>query len=183
MLPPLSLLLLFSPLLLLVVIPLCVWVHELAHAAMVLRLTGGRAVVVVGRLPAACVISLRRLEIRWHPSLRAAFCEWDARDVTVRTARRIIMAGPLANAVQSVLFLWLTIATWAAVPFWLWVELLTTFAVSGLICAVNLRSRPVNVLGKLTSTDGHKLRALRGLPADAVLTDGLRAVLSAGAAR
>jgi hypothetical protein len=80
-------------------------------------------------------------------------------------------------------FLWLTIATWAAVPFWLWVEFLTTFAVSGLICAVNLRSRPVNLLGTLTGTDGHKLRAMRGLPADAVLTDEIRAALSAAVAR
>jgi hypothetical protein len=183
MLPPLSLLILFSPVLLLVVIPLCVWVHELAHAAMVIRLTSGRAVVVVGRLPAAYVISLRRLELRWHPSLKAAFCSWDARGVTVGTARRIVIAGPLANAVQSGVFLWLTIATWAAVPFWLWVEFLTTFAVSGLICAVNLRSRPVNLLGTLTGTDGHKLRAMRGLPADAVLTDEIRAALSAAVAR
>jgi hypothetical protein len=182
MLPPLSLLLLFGPLLVLVVIPLCVWVHELGHAATVIGLTGGRPVVVVGRLPAACVISLRRLEIRWHPALKAAFCRWDTRGVTVGSARRIVMAGPLANGVQSVVFLWLTIATWAAVPFWLWVEFLTTFAISGLFGVVNLRSRPLNLLGTLTSTDGHKLRALRGLPADAVLTDELRAALSGAAA-
>ena len=104
-----------------------IWVHELAHAATVIGLTGGRPVVMVGRLPAACVISLRRLEIRWHPSLRAAFCRWDSRGVTVGSARRIVMAGPLANGDAVGRVPVVADRDLGRRPVLAWVEFITTF--------------------------------------------------------
>ena len=135
-------------------VPLLTLVHELGHAAAVLRFTQGRVHIQVGRADLAVKLSSGRLSIMLSPFGAGGFCRRE-QGCSRGQALIVALAGPAVNAVFAVL-LWLagTAASGTARP-----VLFTLSAVSGLY-VLNLIPRRAawNPITRGLPSDG--LRAL-----------------------
>jgi hypothetical protein len=165
----------------LVTAPILALVHELGHANAA-RHAGQRALVLAGRQPPLLTVRFERVEVRVSPIpppfrrgsphtptfRQPGLCVFELKGLTVGDYRRIVRAGPLAEAFAGACFCVLALLVKpGTIPFFV----LGGAALDGVVAAMwNLwpyrrRNSPA---------DGAKLRLLQGLPADRLVLDTRR---------
>lgn len=141
----------------LVIAPLlAVAVHECAHALVVVRQTGRRTGVVLGRGPRLARFSVGLIDVDLHLIALRDGCTVDLGGVPVSVARQALWAGPIADLVQAGLFL-LVLALAPGAASMTLVGLAGAYASWGLL---SLRSRSAMRWGRPYESDGFKLREL-----------------------
>jgi hypothetical protein len=161
-------------------------VHELGHAAAVMR-AGQRPVIVVGNRPPIFMRDFRRFDLLLHPAIgfdyfrfsrddeeeledeepdaHIARCTYSPVGLTVKQLRSISMSGPRASLLAAIVLAEVTylIGDAHTIPFWL-AALGSAFALyEGITTMIPLE------FGELSS-DGARLAELRGLDDDDVPT-------------
>jgi hypothetical protein len=168
------------PLVLYVVGPLLVLIHELGHASAVVR-AGRRPMVVVGKTPPLFARRFRTFDLAFHPRLPLShfyprtpwqripktyvgLCRYDPRGLKVRELRSISSAGPHVSIIAGLCLGALT-AVLPAGSVAFWVAALGAF--SALLDGFgNLVPRKQH--GRLFS-DGARMSRLRNLDAETVV--------------
>ncbi len=160
-----------------VMVPILGLVHELGHAAAVIR-AGKRPVVIIGQTPALIIHRFRKFDLHIHPQvgldqLRTPLreipesvyeCWFDARGLTVGQLRSIYSAGPHASILAAMLF---TIVVWfAPVGSLLFMVAAPTAVFAWIVGLANLI--PIRPGGRVL-TDGAKMAQIQGFDADLVL--------------
>jgi hypothetical protein len=171
-----------------VTVPILMIVHELGHAAAVVR-AGQRPVIVVGNRPPIFMRDFRRFDLLLHPAIgfdyfrftrdeeeeeaeedehahsHIARCTYSPVGLTVKQLRSISMSGPRASLLAAIVLAEVTylLGDPHTLPFWL-AALGAAFALyEGITTMIPLE------VGELSS-DGARLAELRGLDDDEVPT-------------
>jgi hypothetical protein len=163
-----------------VMTPLLVLIHELGHAAAVIS-TGRRPVVVIGKTPPWFARRFGSFDLAFHPRLPlsqfyprthlrdipngyAGQCRFDPAGLTVRQLRSIWSAGPQASVIVGLL---LGVLAWFlpvdSVPFWI-------STISALLAFVDGFGNliPHEREGRMF-TDGARMARFRHLDGDVIL--------------
>ena len=104
--------------------PLLVVVHELAHAAAVVALTGQRVMVRIGGEPYLVRFALGKIDVRFHPSGYVAHCEFTRFRMSPRRLLVVSLAGPAASIALAAALALLSLV-WQATPVLFWIGALS----------------------------------------------------------
>jgi hypothetical protein len=132
-----------------VTVPVLTFIHELAHAAVAVRLSGQRVMVRIGRRHDALIRFARgRIDVRWQPTgqIDTAHMEFAATLTSPRQLFWISLAGPAGGALA---FMLLAVLTWwigdsqgIGVPFWIALVATVAALADGVVNLIPLHEPP-----------------------------------------